>query len=120
MLGLAYKPNTNVTEESPSLLIAERLIKLGIRVIAYDPALSTGSSKFQSGVELCRSMEDCVQGAEVLVVATPWNEFKALPIEALRRPARKVVVIDCWRLLDPAALRGVADYIPLGVGEPKS
>ena len=48
------------------------------------------------------------------VIATPWPEFAELPIEALEREGRTVVVIDCWRLLPDEPPDGAVEIVRLG------
>jgi UDPglucose 6-dehydrogenase len=104
ILGLTYKPNTDVVEEATGLLLAQELISRGVKVIAYDPA---GNRKAQTVLEgmarLAACAEECVQNAKVVVVTTPWPEFIHLRPEIWsgnRHNGSTVrVVIDCWNVL---------------------
>ncbi len=117
VLGLAYKPDTNVVEESQGMLIAQRLAEHGVPVIAYDPAAMEGARGILNDrVRLCSSMAECARGADVLVIATPWEEFRDLGPEHLNCGTRQPVVLDCWRLLPPERFDGHALWVTLGRG----
>jgi UDPglucose 6-dehydrogenase len=117
ILGLAYKPNTDVVEESQGLDLARSLLAEAIRVLVYDPAAMENARQILGdGVRYASSAEACAQEADVLVIATPWEEFARVRPEVLARPGRRPVVVDCWRTLTRAQLEGVAEYLALGVG----
>jgi len=117
ILGLSYKPLTNVIEESQGLLLAQYLLDRGVRVVAYDPAALENARRFLKGnVEFAPSAESCAAGSDVVVIATPWDEFRQLRPEHLKRSSGRSAVVDCWRLLPRAAFQEVADYVTLGVG----
>ncbi len=117
ILGLAYKPNTDVVEESQGLLLAQLLLAEGISVRVYDPAGMENAKKIlDRSVVFAGSVEECLQAADVVVIATPWEEFKLLPLRSLSRQSARRVLVDCWRLLDPDTYGPVVEYVPLGVG----
>ena len=114
VLGLSYKPHTAVIEESQSVAIASQLAAEGYRVIAYDPQASDAArSVFGTKIELAADAASCVREADLLIIATPWPAFKDIPLETLRRPTSRLMVIDCWRILPPE-LAEVADLFYLG------
>ena len=117
VLGLSYKPDTNVVEESQGLMLANSLLNEGLQVTVYDPAAMEEARQELSGnITYAQSMEECASQADVLVVTTPWDQFKALRPEDLRREGTRVVLIDCWRMFDGVDFGEAAEYIPLGVG----
>lgn len=97
ILGLTYKPGTNISEASPGLDIADQLTARGYRVRAYDPALT------EARVTLAATARDCLVGADAAIVATPWPEFASLSAALFDR----IAVIDCWGVLPdmPSILR---------------
>jgi len=116
ILGLSYKPDTAVVECSQGVALATRLIAEGHRVIAYDPkALDAAQAAMSAPLIPAVSAEDCVRRASVVVVTTPWPEFRAIPVEAFTRTER-MTVIDCWRLLSQEEVGAVADLVHLGRG----
>lgn len=115
ILGLAYKPDTDVVEESQGLLLAQALTELGISTVAYDPA-ALGATEHVLGdsIRYATSATECAQESDVLVITTPWEEFKHIPPQALARRSAPRVVVDCWRILDRQKYEHLVEYIPLG------
>ncbi len=118
VLGVAYKAETDVIEASPSVGLAEVLLKSGCRVTLWDPlALDNARVTFGDRVTYGRSLEDAVLGADVTVVATPARAFKRLRVADFGARARRpAVLIDCWRVFERTKLAAQLDYVPLGVG----
>jgi len=114
ILGLAYKPATAVVEESQSLELARRLTEDGVRVVVRDPmAMETARGVLGDKVTYAATTDLCARAADVLVVATPWDEFKALDPSVLRHGA---TVLDCWRILPAEGFAARANYLVLGLG----
>jgi UDPglucose 6-dehydrogenase len=100
ILGMSYKPNTGVVEESQGIAIALRLADAGYQVLFFDPqALSAAAAVLGEKAQAVASAQECVERADLLIIATPWAEFRNLPLGALRRSGRPLPVVDCWRLL---------------------
>src|SRR5262249_44021171 len=117
ILGLAYKPHTDVTEASQGLLLAQALMEQGVETVVYDPvALENARKTLHGRVQFAASAAECVQQSDVVVIITPWDEFKHLPPELLVCHSTPRVIVDCWRILEPERYQSVAEYIPLGVG----
>lgn len=127
ILGLAYKPNSDVAEKSQGLLLAMALTSEGVAVVAYDPVASDNARKIlhehsvdnqrEVGIIFASSADECIRQADVVVIATPWEEFKHLTSPRLARHSPPRVVIDCWRLLNCLDNEDGVAYIPLGVGD---
>ena len=117
ILGLAYKPDTGVIEESQGVALAKLLANEGCRVIVYDPmALASVQATLGNLVTAAASAEDCAKQADILVITTAWPAFRDLPVAALTRRGKRLSVIDCWRILDKDRYAEVADIIYLGYG----
>ena len=108
ILGVAYKPNTNVTEASQSLELAKVLARKGFEVHVYDPAIGPGLVHVPK-VSVEESAEGCIRKSDVCVVATPWESFSEID----RSEFKDKVVLDCWRLLEGKFELG-SGYLPLG------
>jgi UDPglucose 6-dehydrogenase len=118
ILGLAYKPNSHVVEESPGLLLAQQLAAAGISVVTYDPAAANNARHvLESQVGYASSAEECVEQADVVVVTTPWDDFRRLGPDCFSRGGRPRVLIDCWRMFDHHHVGEGVRYIPLGRGQ---
>ncbi len=117
ILGLSYKPDTDVIEESQAVMLARTLLSEGFRVVVHDPAAMTNARPvLGAAASFAGTMDECVAAADCLVIATPWKPYAALRPEAVARPERPRIIIDCWRLLDGETFKGVADYLAVGIG----
>jgi len=116
VLGLSYKPDTAVVEESHGVALVQRLLDLGRRVIVFDPqAMGAALTVLRRPVEAATSAADCVQRSSLVVVMTPWPDFGRIPVDAYRRQGTRLPVLDCWRMT-PESIREVADVVYLGQG----
>ena len=71
VLGLSYKPDTPVIEESQGLLLASGLVDRGFEVRVYDPqAVENARAVLGDSVVYAGSAQECVGGAESVVIAT--------------------------------------------------
>jgi UDPglucose 6-dehydrogenase len=112
ILGLSYKPDTAVIEESPGLALARLLANAGHEVHVYDPVATEAGVKALGGlVQGASSAAELLEKADVAVIATPWPEFADLPAG---RNGKRTVVIDCWRLLPEDAGGDGVEIVRLG------
>jgi len=115
VMGLSYKPDTGVIEESQGVALAARLSEERKEVYVHDPlALQGAMAVLQDKVVPMASAEECVKAADVLVITTPWPQFKDVPHSAFARSGSRLQVLDCWRLLPREKLAAVADIHYLG------
>lgn len=118
ILGLTYKPNTDVVEQATGLLVAQELAARGISLVVFDPAGNKNShDALRERVRFAASAPECISDADVVVVATPWQEFRDIPAEEWGRPNAPRVVIDCWRALETVRNSNGVRYVCLGLGE---
>src|SRR6516225_5231589 len=119
VLGLAYKEHSRSTKNSPSLALLARLRGMDLRV--HDPAVPAAMVPFATG---CPDPLGCAEGADALVLVTPWPEYRELRIADLARAMTGRVIIDPYRLLndEEAAAAGFEYHAlgmpPLGPAEP--
>lgn len=119
ILGLAYKPDTDVVEQSQGVLLARTLADENVPVVVYDPAAMNNARAFLANdVTYASTGRECVSSTDVVVLVTPWTEFRGLDEEALHRSGSPRVVIDCWRILDREKLGDTVQWIGVGVGPP--
>lgn len=95
VLGLAYKEDTHSTKNSPSLQLLSHLTDLNVRV--HDPVVPASVASFATGTE---SALACAEGADVLIIATPWREYKNLAVADLARVMAGRIIIDPYRVID--------------------
>jgi UDPglucose 6-dehydrogenase len=118
ILGLTYKPNTDVVEEAVGFLLARELASRGVSVVAYDPAgYKNSAAAFDGKVRFTTSAEECIAQADVAVLATPWQEFIGIPGQQWARHRLPRTVIDCWRALKHLDGCDGVRYLGLGTGE---
>jgi UDPglucose 6-dehydrogenase len=114
VMGLSYKPNTEVIEESQGLALAKHLLSVGVPVVVYDPAAMENARPQLAGkVTFAASAADCARQADVLAITTPWAEFREISPKEFKPHG---TVLDCWRLLDKDAVGSVTEYVALGFG----
>lgn len=117
VLGLAYKANTPVIEDSQGLEIALTLSKLGYKVYAHDPLVRSEQINGEIKLILTDSVDSCVEKADAIIVTLPYEQYILTPeqIETANSP----VILDLWRLLDSKSLRGKVTYLAVGLPEDK-
>jgi UDPglucose 6-dehydrogenase len=119
ILGLTYKPDTDVVIESFGLLLAQALSDANVPVIVYDPSADAETAlKNSSNVKVAKSAKECISQSSVVLLATPWREFRELPEDAWKgvSNASPLVLIDCWRALPQLEKSSAVHYIKLGFG----
>lgn len=117
ILGVTFKPNTDDMRDAPSLLIVPMLQERGATVRACDPQGRKQAEPMLPGVTWCESADEAATGADVLVIVTEWNEYRALNLEAIKSRMSGNTIVDLRNVLDPAAVRelGIA-YTGIGRG----
>lgn len=119
ILGLAYKPHTNVVEESQGIAIARQLANQGYEVSVYDPVAAEPARKYlDSAVQYAASIADCMRGASVVIIATDWPEFRSVFYQTANSTPRPLI-IDGWRLLRSSHGLDPFSYRAVGVGHPQ-
>lgn len=102
--GLTFKAGTDDRRDSPAIEIIQRLLALGARVRAYDPAVAEGTA-LMSGLEVVGDGYAACTGADALVVLTEWDEFRWLDLDKVTDELARRNVVDGRNLLDRTALR---------------
>ena len=116
ILGLAFKPETDDMRDSPALEIISELYSKGANIIAYDPAaMNEAKSFFQDKVVFAEDSENCIRGADVCVIITEWNEFRAIPASKFSDLMNGNVVVDLRNIYSPHEMRGAGlNYSSIG------
>lgn len=118
VLGGSYKPNTDVIEASPSIEVVKYLLSKGMYVSIHDPvALGNINREFANVASLqCKeTVPECLEGSDVCIVTTPWDEYKNLG-ESDFKKMKGSVIIDCWRILKPLSHNSRFRLVQVGVG----
>ena len=116
--GLAFKPRTDDTREAPALTLIQWILDKGGVVQGFDPkAMPKVRQEFGNKIRYCESAYEALDGADALVIATEWNEFRRPDFERMKRSMADPVIFDGRNLFSPdrMAQRGFIYYC---VGRP--
>jgi len=118
--GLAFKPNTDDMREAPSRTIMEKLWAAGARVRAYDPVAGEEARRVfgaRPDLAICASAYEAIEGADALVIATEWQEFRSPDFDRLKAGLKEPAIFDGRNLYDPQLLaRFGFSYYAVGRG----
>jgi UDPglucose 6-dehydrogenase len=117
ILGLTYKVGTDVVEEAAGFLLAQELAVRGVRVLAYDPAYGKSAHHKSDGFKMAASPAALIADSDLVVLATTWPEFQAIPREQWSRHGAPRTVVDCWRAVSFLHDDPGVQYLALGIGE---
>lgn len=113
VLGLAFKPDTNDVRDSPAFPVIRLLLEKDASVKAYDPVAVPEARKILgSAVAYARTLEECLEDVDAVILLTRWKQFDAVPA-TLRGLNAPPLVLDGRRQLDKSA---VARYAGIGLG----
>ena len=119
--GLAFKPNTDDMREAPSRTIMEKLWAAGAKVRAYDPVASEEARRIvgaRKDLAICASAYEAIEGADALVIATEWQEFRSPDFDRLKAGLKQPAIFDGRNLYDPQLLKRFGfRYYAVGRGE---
>jgi len=103
ILGIAFKPNTDDLRDSPALDLAKRLILRGAKVTAHDPIALDRAREEASmpGLSFKEEAADVFNGADAVVLATEWEDYRTLPYQSLQTQMKTPVLLDGRNFLDP-------------------
>lgn len=116
VLGLSYKPDTDVIEESQGVALCQ-LLKGKRSVLVYDPqAMNSAKLVLGKDVTYMKGLAETLTQADVIVITTPWKHFKDMrPEDLLCRNGHPKKIIDPWRILEQHGRLSGVEYIPLGM-----
>ncbi|MCB9989782.1 MAG: UDP-glucose/GDP-mannose dehydrogenase family protein [Rhodospirillales bacterium] len=115
ILGVAFKPNTDDMRDSPSLTIIPILQQEGAVIAAYDPEAMPEAKKLLSDVDWQSGPYDVAKDADVLVIITEWNEFRALDLERLGTLMKEKRLIDLRNIYKTTDMEGTGfHYVSIG------
>jgi UDPglucose 6-dehydrogenase len=101
ILGLTFKPNTDDIRESPALPLIVALQDRGAQLKVYDPQGMAHAKQTLSNVTFCQDAYACAQGADVLVIVTEWEQFRALDLKRIKSALAAPIVVDLRNLYRP-------------------
>lgn len=101
VLGVTFKPNTDDMRDAPSLEIIPALQAAGANIRAFDPAGTLEAEKLFDNVEFVSGPYICAEDADVLVIITEWNEFRALDLQRLQSSMKAPILVDLRNIYSP-------------------
>jgi UDPglucose 6-dehydrogenase len=118
VLGLTFKPNTDDMRDAPSLDIVPALQAAGAHVQAFDPEGLHEARQLLRDVEFKDSPYDVAAGADVLVIITEWDQFRALDLDRIKLLMKKPVMVDLRNIYKPDDMRA-RGFAYTSVGRPE-
>ena len=118
VLGVTFKPNTDDMREAPSLVILPMLQARGATVHACDPQGRANAEELLPGVTWFADPMEAAAGADIVLVLTEWNEFRALDLKKLRSAMKGDVLVDLRNVYAPKlAVEAGFSYRGVGRGQ---
>lgn len=112
ILGVSFKPNTPVIEESPGIFLIKELLKIDADINVYDSiAIDTARAELGSAVNYSETMQDCVERSDLVILTTTEPEFKNIDVSK----NNSVTIIDCWRQLSNVNFSSNVKYHAVGL-----
>jgi len=109
--GLAFKPNTDDIREAPALYIIDELLKGGATVSAFDPeAINNVRALLGDKIEFGENQYDCLEGADALIIATEWNEFRTPNFLKIVTALKSKAIFDGRNLFEANAIKELGFY----------
>jgi UDPglucose 6-dehydrogenase len=109
--GLAFKPNTDDIREAPALYIIDALLNEGAQLSVFDPeAMNNVKAIVGDKIEYAENQYDPLKGADALIIATEWNEFRTPNFLKIVTNLKSKVIFDGRNLFDIAAIKELGFY----------
>ena len=104
ILGLTFKPNTDDMRDSPAIDIIQALQDAGAHIRAYDPEGQEQAALVLHDVDYATDPYDTLTGADVAVLVTEWDAFRALDPKRIKALLKAPVLVDLRNVYDPAEM----------------
>lgn len=106
--GLAFKPNTDDIREAPALYMIDALVEAGAEVVAYDPeAMANVKAIVGDKIGFSETQYECLNGADALIIATEWNEFRTPDFLKIVTLMKRQVIFDGRNLFETDAIKAL-------------
>jgi UDPglucose 6-dehydrogenase len=116
VLGLTFKPETDDMRDAPSLTILPPLLEKGAQIRVHDPqGMHEARNYLPSGIEYMENPYQVCDNADVLVLMTEWNQYRALDLERIKSLMRTPVFVDLRNVYDPEDVKNIG-FAYFGVG----
>jgi UDPglucose 6-dehydrogenase len=105
LLGLAFKPNTDDMRDAPSIDIVAALTSAGAQVHGFDPEAMEQARQIMTDITYAADPYDCAADADVLVIVTEWDAFRALDMMRVKDLMKAPVVVDLRNIYRPQDMK---------------
>jgi len=114
--GLSFKPNTDDVREAPAHYLIRELLKEGAEIVAFDPEAKDNTRRvFGDAITYADTMYDALKGADALIIATEWGEFRRPDFDRMRQLMKHPVIFDGRNLYRPERMAAKGfDYYSIG------
>jgi UDPglucose 6-dehydrogenase len=104
--GLSFKPRTDDMREAPAIPLIKRLLEARAKVQAFDPqARQVAKGIFGNKITLADKSYSALKGADALVIATEWNEFREPDFSRMRKLMKTAVIFDGRNIYSPEQMK---------------
>lgn len=115
VLGLSFKPETDDMRESPAIEIIRGMQERGGTVKAFDPVAMKEAKHYLPDIEYATDEYDAIEGADILVFMTEWNQFRALDMEKVKQLLKSPKIADLRNIYEPKDMRELGfEYVGVG------
>lgn len=115
VLGLSFKPETDDMRESPAIDIIRGMHERGARIRAFDPVAMEEARHSLPDIEYASDEYDAIRDADVLVIITEWNQFRALDMEKVKGLLKAPKIVDLRNIYEPDDMRDLGfEYVGVG------
>jgi len=103
--GLSFKPNTDDMREAPSLVIIEKLLNAGAKVVAYDPvAIEETKRKIGDVIKYAKDPFDALIDVDALLIVTEWSEFRSPNFAVMEKIMKNKIIFDGRNIYEPSEM----------------
>jgi UDPglucose 6-dehydrogenase len=105
--GLSFKPRTDDMREAPAIPLIRRLLHVRAKVQAFDPQAKPVAKRiFGNKITLADKSYSALKGADALVIATEWSEFREPDFGRMRRLMKTPIIFDGRNIYNPEQMKG--------------
>jgi UDPglucose 6-dehydrogenase len=116
VLGLTFKPETDDMREAPAVSILPALLEKGAVIRAHDPkGMEEAKTYLPEGIQYVSSSYEACDGADVVVLMTEWNQYRALDLDRIASLLTSPVFVDLRNVYDPDTMKEKG-FTYVGVG----
>jgi UDPglucose 6-dehydrogenase len=115
VLGLSFKPETDDMRESPATDIIKEMQKRGAKICAFDPVAMEEAKHYLPDIDYAENEYDAIKDADILVIVTEWNQFRALDMDKVKKLLKAPKIADLRNIYNPTDMRELGfEYVGVG------